>query len=117
MTLRTKKTEAIYQKHLKTVDPSICPFCEKDREVIREYEYWYLSPNRFQYDLVYKISHLLVCKRHVERKSELFVAELEEFNKIKEDLLSSGEYNQYIENSRPTRSIPMHLHAHLCSFK
>ena len=115
ISLRTKESEKIYQEEMKKRDQSVCPFCE-EREIITKYKYWFITPNRYPYDLVYSKSHLLVCRRHVEREEDLFVTELEEFNKIKRELLKGANYDQVLENASPRRSIRFHYHIHLCSF-
>jgi diadenosine tetraphosphate (Ap4A) HIT family hydrolase len=87
-----------------------CPLCTS--ETLVEFTHWRLTGNRFPYDRVAEVHHMIVPKRHTdgedlsgEEKSEL--AQL-----LKTDLNTRG-YNYFMQSLPSNMSIPAHLHYHL----
>ena len=78
-TLRTKKT---YEKYLELraeeAGENICGLCEENM-LVKEYTYWKILNNRFPYDNIAKINHMIIPKRHVT-ESKLTEEEKKEFS-------------------------------------
>ena len=106
MTLRTKKTEDIYQKFLAKRKIS-CIFCARDL-FIREFKYWILLQNKFPYDKIASEHYLLATKRHIQEPEEMNKEERTELYQLQKDL----DYNMFILNKQSDRS-QQHLHFHL----
>ncbi len=109
-TLRTPETEDAYRRvkadgHLKDG----CPLCKA--ESLKEFTEWRIIGNTYPYDLIAKVHHMLVPKRHAS-DSELTESEQKEFAEIKESYVSDT-YEFMIEPVRKQKSIPGHSHLHL----
>lgn len=115
VSLRTKKTEDIYQNYLKTMDKSRCPFCKKSK-IIKEYKYWIVVPNRFPYDAVAGKHNLLISKRHTGKEEELLVKEKRELDEIKKEIMHGNDYDYIQENVVGRRTVEPHYHIHLIKF-
>lgn len=81
-----------------------------------EFKFWYIIPNEYPYDLVFKTNDMLLPKRKVGLKSQLSRDELAEFEMIK-DTYVNNNYDLMIENTARRRTIPDHYHIHLCVYK
>ena len=102
--LRSKEMWSKYQNSPKQ---SGCFLCEASR--VRDYEYWYITPNNFPYDNVSEKQDMLVIKRHVGRLSDLTVAESIELSDITREL----DYDTIMLNFPDAQSVKGHLHFHL----
>jgi diadenosine tetraphosphate (Ap4A) HIT family hydrolase len=78
---------------------------------VKEYEQWRIINNRFPYDRVATVSHMIVPKRHTT-ESGLTPDEQAEFTRIKDEYLHQ-EYDFFIEAAHHKKTIPAHLHIHL----
>lgn len=122
ITLRTKETQKRYEDYLKTNISSMCCFCREimyselneKSEITHKWNHWYLMPNAYPYDVVYKDHHLLFSKRHVSYE-ELTVKEIKEYEYIMSKLRPG--YHQLVENLGDRISQKGHYHVHLCRFK
>lgn len=110
-TLRTKETEDAYarEREIRKQNPGPCPLCAA--ETIREFTHWRIIANSFPYDLVAKLHHMIVTKRHA-KEGEVTVEEWHEYQAIKNDVLHAN-YEFIIEPARHKRSIPEHFHLHM----
>lgn len=110
-TMRTPETEAAYARvrDTKTAQDA-CPLCD-DRASIKEFELWRIVENRFPYDKIAHVHHMLMPKRHAS-DTELTPEELTEFDAIKREYVQT-RYEFMIEPVRSQRSIPGHAHLHL----
>ena len=115
MTLRTKETEERYHRDMKKLPKGYCPFCNPDL-VIEKFEYWEIWRNKYEYDKFFNVSNMLVCKRHVEDEDDLKQYEKIELKSIKKRILGGDYYKCWLENTRPYKSVPLHLHYHLLKF-
>ncbi len=77
---------------------------------IKEFNHWKIVNNRFPYDLIAKVHHILIPKRHVIEK-ELTEEEFKEFVYIKESYVSKEGYHWILEATG--KSFPGHFHVHL----
>ena len=86
-----------------------CVLCA--RESVHEFEYWRIIENKFPYDRIAKIHHMILPKRHVV-ESDLSDEEIQELKDIKEKDLHK-DYDFMIEATHRMKSIPAHFHLHL----
>lgn len=111
---RTKKT---YDRYMKKVANGLlnhgCRLCQI--EPIKDFKYWKILDNEYPWDLVAKINHILIPKRHVIY-SKLNNAEKKEFDKIKLDYIEK-KYIMMVEVTDRQKSIPSHFHVHLLVLK
>lgn len=116
--LRTKETEEIYQRDKILFPFDYCPFCDenKRKNLKTEYKYWLILPNDYPYDLVFSVSDLLICKRHVQNEVDLTVEEMEELVSIKRQVKKGEYYSVIWENTHPRQTIPPHYHVHFLTF-
>ncbi len=87
-----------------------CPLCD-EKEMLQTFTYWQIMPNRFPYDKVAKVHHMLVPLRHASW-TELTAEELAEFEEIKRGYVDS-HYQYMVEATSSLKSIPAHFHLHL----
>lgn len=117
--MRTRRHKKEYDRYQKTIDDSVCVFCElesgQDRIVSETASHW-VTKNLYGYDAWdghSVIEHLmLVPKRHITTLAELKHAELTEFAKEVARLETAG-YSVYSRApNNGSRSIA-HVHTHL----
>ncbi|MDP3735238.1 MAG: hypothetical protein Q8R39_02300 [bacterium] len=107
--LRTPEGKERYEEYLSLADLSACPLCGK--ESIETFQFWKVTENSFPYDLIAKVHHMLVPKRHAV-ENELTPEELGELAVIKESFVHQ-HYEWIVEPTHPSKSIPSHFHLHL----
>ena len=90
-----------------------CRLCE--REALRDFEHWKIIQNEFPYDVLAKVHHMIVPRRHTT-ESGLSEAERTELLAIKDDYIHKT-YEFLMEATHLTRSIPEHFHLHLVVVK
>src|SRR6185369_7348001 len=90
-----------------------CRLCE--RKPLKTFKYWRIIGNKFPFDRIAKVHHMIVPKRHVA-EPQLRQAEVSEFRRIKEDYLNK-KYEFLIEATHLKKSIPEHFHIHLVIVK
>ncbi len=113
--LRTKKT---YEKYTKFRNEGFlangCNLCKKNKP-IKEYKHWRIINNKFPWDRIAKINHILIPKRHI------VYGQLNEIEKKEFDLLKSTyvdkKYEIMVEATDGIKSIPSHYHVHLIVVK
>lgn len=86
-----------------------CRLC--DKEPIKVFKNWKIIQNKFPYDQITAVHHMLVPLRHVT-EAKLTAEEAEELYDIKTNLLD-GEYMFIMEALPRIKSIPAHFHLHL----
>lgn len=113
--LRSEYTENRYQKFLNDdTKGEGCIFCQKDL-LIREFDNWVLLQNRYPYDAVFKVHHMLAPKRHVTSERGLTPQEAQEYRNILDELQDFYHCSWFNFPSRQT--IPSHYHIHLLQFQ
>ena len=80
---------------------------------LREYTHWVVIENRYPYDKVFAVHHMLVPKRPFPFVREATDEERAEYYQIKKELDQDSEYQSIIENFSNSRSVRKHFHAHL----
>ncbi len=109
-TLRTPETEAAYTAHKKAGGLTHgCVLCKSDS--VKEFTSWRIIENQYPYDLVAKVHHMILPKRHVPLE-EVSPEEWQEYQDIKASYIQDT-YEFFIEPSTARRSIPEHWHLHL----
>jgi diadenosine tetraphosphate (Ap4A) HIT family hydrolase len=107
--LRTPEGLRKYEEYLAHTDLSDCPLCGK--EPIETFQFWKVIENSFPYDLIAKVHHMLIPKRHAS-EHELSPEELEELAMIRQSFVHPN-YEWIIEATHQSKSIPSHFHIHL----
>ena len=112
--LRTPETFARYEEFKKQFPANgKCRFC--GLQYVHKFGFWKICENAFPYDAVFSVSHLLIPIRHVERTSDISLAELFELNVLRNSYLEDN-YHLIMENLGKRRSID-HVHFHLLVYK
>lgn len=108
--LRSTEMEKIYRQEM--AKPSFAESCNLCKEPsIQEFEFWKIISNKFPYDKVARVHHMLLPKRCVEEK-DLNEEERSELVEIKYGYINEN-YGHIIEATNKYKSIPGHLHLHL----
>ena len=84
--------------------------------ILEEFEHWVIIENRFPYDNIARINHLLVSKEPI---SSIIVADQvvkNEYDFIMSQLASSDDYDAYIENFPKATTVKTHHHLHLIAW-
>lgn len=90
-----------------------CGLCKATS--IKEFKYWRIIDNRFPWDLIAQIGHIIIPKRHVVY-DKLTMAEKKEFDLIKSKYIEK-RYEVIAEATNRKKSIPGHFHKHLLVLK
>lgn len=107
--LRTKAMIERYAAYKATrPENDECALCVKP--ATQTFTYWKVTPNEFPYDLVAKTHDMIMPIRHAA-EDELTPEEWAEFREIKAGFMQ--EYDNIIEGTHRTKSIPAHYHLHL----
>jgi diadenosine tetraphosphate (Ap4A) HIT family hydrolase len=106
---RTKELAARYDTYRKNggLDNG-CVLCQEKE--IDGFVHWRIIPNKFPYDRVAAVHHMIVPRRHVT-DTELTQDEQNELMTIKHSRLH--EYQYLLETTNITKSVPAHYHLHL----
>ena len=86
-----------------------CLLCEKPS--LKEFTHWRIVENIFPYDLVAKVSHMIIPSQH-KTESDLTDVEEQEFKDIKINYLQN-QYDYILENTHKNKSLPHHFHLHI----
>lgn len=110
---RTKKTQARYERHKKAhFGKGVCKLCDKKSvPTLKDFRYWRIVKNRFPWDRIASIHHLLLPKRHTTYE-KLSRAEKAELEKLKPSYINRS-YWIIAEATHRKKSIPGHFHLHL----
>ncbi|MFT5036815.1 MAG: diadenosine tetraphosphate (Ap4A) HIT family hydrolase [Candidatus Azotimanducaceae bacterium] len=117
---RTEGTEAAYQafKALRFSETGRCDDLVLDDEtVVREFEHWLIIENRFPYDAMTSVNHMLVPRRAFSDYYKADESEREEYHTIIRELAAEDYYDALVENFPRSRSITRHNHVHLVRWK
>jgi diadenosine tetraphosphate (Ap4A) HIT family hydrolase len=113
--LRTPETWARYQHAEKEEG---CFICNRLKTApIREFEYFAIIENKFPYDAVAEVHHMLVPKRHGATRDRCTGDEAQEMWAIGRELDEEGFYDSKVENFAVAQSQPSHYHLHLVRWK
>jgi len=85
----------------------------EEEPVLREWKYWKLIENRFPYDMIYSVHHMLIPKRTVSHRQHLFISEDMELKKIINQFDDDGYYDGVLDNFKGRRSVHNIYHVHL----
>jgi diadenosine tetraphosphate (Ap4A) HIT family hydrolase len=117
---RSTKTENQYQnfkKAKKDAGQDLTVFDLKDEIIIREFTYWLIIENRFPYDNMTSVNHMLIPKRTINDLSEASDIELNEHQDIRKILIEDAFYDAIVENLPRSKSVKQHAHLHLVRWK
>ena len=115
VSLRSKRMHNIYVKALANgLTQNGCNLC-KESKVIKDFKYWKVINNDFPYDLIAKVNHMIVPKRHATYKT-LNSKEKKEYEYIKNTFIEK-KYHILVETVVKRQSIGAHFHTNLIIFK
>lgn len=106
---RTKETHELYEEHKRNGHLDTCPLCVA--EVIMQFRNWKIINNKFPYDRVSDVHHMMITNRHIT-EHELTTEEKDELLEIKHTYVNDT-YIFMIEAMPRHKSIPAHFHLHL----
>lgn len=113
----TLRTEESHQKYLKLIAEGIlkngCNLCKAPS--IKDFEYWRIIDNKFPYDLIASVSHMIIPKRHTI-EINLTNEEKKELEIIKSTYIQQNYELLLLQTNRGS-SIPGHFHTHLITLK
>jgi diadenosine tetraphosphate (Ap4A) HIT family hydrolase len=108
--LRTDETEAQYESLKQTGHLERgCPLC--DSEAITEFDYWKIIPNRFPYDKIASLHHMVVPKRHTDGE-DVTPEEIAKLLELRRHYLNDN-YQYIFEALSNAKTIPAHFHLHV----
>lgn len=84
-----------------------------EETVLRTFTHWLIIENRFPYDAMTSINHMLVPKREFEDYYEATEAERNEYHEIIRTLGAEDYYDALVENLPRSRSLTRYNHIHL----
>lgn len=84
-----------------------------EEAVLREWKYWKLIENRFPYDMIFSVHHMLIPKRMVDHREKLTISEDLELKRIVNEFDYAGAYDAVMDNFKGRRSILGLYHVHL----
>lgn len=112
--LRTEKT---HKKYLKLIANGLlangCRLCKISS--IKEFKHWRIVSNKFPWNRIAKIQHMIIPKRHIIYE-KLNNIEKKEFEIIKKTYIEK-KYELIAEATNKKKSIPEHFHIHLIILK
>lgn len=117
---RSPKTESKYQAFKKEKTEQghdLAAFNLDDEIVVRAFEHWLIIENRFPYDNMTSVNHMLVPKRDVSDFAAINEAEYEEHKRIRKLLSDESYYDAIVENFPRSKSVTRHVHLHLVRWK
>lgn len=84
---------------------------------VKEYTNWLIIENRFPYDAMTSVNHMLVPKRTFGDYYKATDQERSEYHEIIQELASEDYYDAIVENFPRSRSLSRHSHIHLVRWK
>ena len=95
----------------------INPFKDWRSQTVKEFEHWVIIPNKYPYDAIATVNHMITPKREVLFDWRLLTQEEEkELNILKETYLNEN-YDVVWENLPKGQTIPTQFHLHLLVLK
>ena len=117
---RSIETEQKYKafKDLKRqVGEDLAEFKLEDEIVVREFDHWLIIENRFPYDNMTSVNHMLIPRRDFADLSEATGEEMVEHEAIRNALVTERYYDALVENFPRSKSVTRHVHLHLVRWK
>jgi diadenosine tetraphosphate (Ap4A) HIT family hydrolase len=110
-TLRKQESEERYMQHK---DSGLTKPLELEPS-LKQWTYWRLINNRYPYDSVFEVHHMLIPSRSVSSDRELTAAEKAELENILHNFVEQN-YHIYFVNTRQRRSNHSMYHIHVARF-
>lgn len=117
---RSEETEAKYQNFKKAkiaAGDDLAAFKLEDEIMVREFEHWLIIENRFPYDNMTSVNHMLIPRRNFGDYIDATEAEREEHENIRKLLSEERYYDAIVENFPRSKSVHQHVHLHLVRWK
>ena len=117
---RSTETEKKYQQFKKEKLESgsdLSAFNLDDEELIKEFDHWLIIKNRFPYDNMTSVNHMLVPKRQIDDFAKTNELERDEHEDIRRMLIEDEYYDAIVENLPRSKSVSRHAHLHLVRWK
>lgn len=84
--------------------------------IIREFAHWVIIENRFPYDNIARINHLLVSREPLVSIHDTSANVRNEYDHILQTLATEELYDACIENFPRSASVKKHRHVHLIAW-
>lgn len=113
---RKPETEAAYQAFKKekiAQDADLTTFVLADETVVREFDNWLIIENRFPYDAMTSVNHLLVPRVEQHDFYSAAAGVQAEYHEIRRLLASESFYDAVVENFPRSQSVTRYAHTHL----
>lgn len=118
--LRSNDTMTKYMSDMRELEEKgtrANPFLDWKSCLVKEFDHWVIIKNKYPYDAVATVSHMISTKREVPFKWELLTEEeKDEFEIIKKEYLSL-HYDVIWENLPKGQTVPGHFHLNLLVLK
>lgn len=114
---RTAETNERYRKHIAEKENTPVFLENEDRVILKEYEHWFMTENKFPYDAIFSKHDMIVSKRKIPSLAEANPEEMAELQKIKNEHAAGGVYDGILENFPKNQSKPGQYHIHLFIWK
>lgn len=108
---RSHESQTAYEEFVKTNSSE--SFNLADETVVQEFEHWTIIENRFPYDNMAHVNHLLVSKKPLQSAHAAPNNIKEEFESIIESLVNEEFYDARIENFPQVTTVKTQYHIHL----
>lgn len=117
---RSKTVELQYQTFKKEKEQrgeDLTVFNLAEEIVVREFAHWLIIENRFPYDHMTSINHMLIPKRPFTSFHQATKKEKSEHEQILKQLSDEMYYDAVVENFPRSKSVTRYAHAHLVRWK
>lgn len=117
---RSEETESKYQEFKKqklAAGEDLSAFKLEDEVVLREFEHWLIIENRFPYDNMTSVNHMLIPRRNFSDYTDATEEEKKEHEAIRKLLTKERFYDAIVENFPRSKSVHRHVHMHLVRWK
>lgn len=117
---RSEATEAKYQEFKRekvAAGKDLTIFTLQDEIVLREFNHWIIIENRFPYDNMTSVNHMLIPRRDFGDFADANESEKAEHDQIRKILSDERYYDAIVENLPRSKSVHRHVHLHLVRWK
>lgn len=117
---RSPETEQKYQafkKAKRAVNTDLTVFDLTEEIIVREFDHWLIIENRFPYDNMTSVNHMLVPRRSFDDYYAAEDTERDEYHEIIKQLAAENYYDAIVENLPRSKSVSRHNHIHLVRWK
>lgn len=112
---RSLQVETAYQEYAAHNDVSQLSY--STNEILKSFEHWVIIPNKFPYDNIASLNHLLVSKEPLTSLCEASPEVKAEYESIIEKLSNDNQYHALIQNFTQSTTVTKQFHVHLIKWQ